>query len=186
MDVRSLRIIEPNETLYEAYMQFCQNFHYDNWQYINGIGPMLRSTEDETLTCKEDFLDGIKRCLDFRSEDNLPKGWVPCSTYWLIDNSENIHGTACLRHRLSDSLITEGGHIGFAIKPESRNHGAATQLLHTLKLIAKNKNIDAILLTCNKDNAAARRVIEKSSGVKAEEYVSNITGNLIEKFWINL
>ena len=186
MDVRNLRLIEPNETMYEQFMAFCEDFRFNNWQYINGIGPMLQATKLDEIRSKEEFLEGITRCRDCRLGKNLPKDWVACSTYWLVDGAENIHAMANLRHELSDALETEGGHVGYSVKPSSRGQGVATQLLHVIKLIAQNKGIDNLLMICNKNNAPSRRVIEKSGGIKSEEYISGITGNMVEKFWIKL
>lgn len=41
---------------------------------------------------------------------NLPTGWVPDSTYWLINEENRILGVVNIRHELTDFLLTRGGH----------------------------------------------------------------------------
>lgn len=52
----------------------------------------------------------------------LKEGWVPASTFWLIDDGKWV-GHCNIRHRLTPSLEQLGGHIGYAILPSERQKG---------------------------------------------------------------
>ncbi|QQE12810.1 GNAT family N-acetyltransferase [Planctomycetota bacterium] len=187
MDVRSLRVIEVNETMQKQFEAFCHEFKVDDPAEIHGIGSMAEGRPVENGTTRlYDFFEGIDRSRDHAIGKNLPEGWVPATTYWLIDNAENVHATANLRHQLNDFLELEGGHVGYAVKPSSRGQGCATQFLHVIKLLAHDKGISRLLVTCDKDNIASRRTIENSGGVKENEIVSGLTGKTKQRFWIDL
>nr|WP_307197765.1 hypothetical protein [Neobacillus niacini] len=42
---------------------------------------------------------------------NLPEGWVPDSTFWLINQDKRILGAVNIRHRLNEILIINNGGI---------------------------------------------------------------------------
>jgi len=48
---------------------------------------------------------------DALEETPRPEGWVPCTTWWWV-GSEGYIGRIALRHRLTEYLLREGGHIG--------------------------------------------------------------------------
>ncbi|MDR1376549.1 MAG: GNAT family N-acetyltransferase, partial [Synergistaceae bacterium] len=62
---------------------------------------------------------------------NLPKNYVPASTFWLVENGEFI-GIGNLRHRLTRALLRFGGHISYAVRPAKWNLGYGTLLLELL------------------------------------------------------
>ena len=69
--------------------------------------------------------------------DNLAKGtgledWmVSQDTYWLYVDGAPV-GMGKLRHRLTEKLKENGGHIGYAIAPSYRNRGYGKILLKLL------------------------------------------------------
>ena len=54
-------------------------------------------------------LDRQSRGLDLRDDQ------VPHSTFWLVDDSDEIVAVSNLRHRLNEFLSELGGHIGFGV-----------------------------------------------------------------------
>ncbi|WP_208919150.1 GNAT family N-acetyltransferase [Paenibacillus uliginis] len=60
--------------------------------------------------------------------------------------------------------MIHGGHIGFVIRPSERSKGYGKLLLKELLDKAKEKQISEVLLTCDEDNAASRRIIESNGG----------------------
>ncbi len=54
------------------------------------------------------------------SGQNLTKGYVPQTTFWLVDKDEYI-GRVSIRHELTEFLRKEGGHIGYDIRPSKRH-----------------------------------------------------------------
>ena len=108
----------------------------------------------------------------------LVDGWkVPSSTYWLYVNGTPV-GMGKIRHFLTEKLLEEGGHIGYAIRPSERNKGYGTILLKRLLSTAKNMGIANILLTIRNDNIHSlkvaisnRGIIEKSNNTRSYVWI---------------
>lgn len=119
----------------------------------------------------------------FRS-DALSKGvgledWmVPQTTYWLFIDGKPI-GFGKVRHYLTNSLMEEGGHIGYAIRPSERNKGYGTILLKLLVEEAKKIGIDKILITVSNDNPYSIKVALNNNGI-----IEKVSGER-HYIWIN-
>jgi len=59
------------------------------------------------------------------------------------------------------------GHVGYAVVPWKRNRGYARQALRLPLPIARELGLPRLLVTCDEDNAASRRVIAVNGGVMA-------------------
>jgi predicted acetyltransferase len=70
-----------------------------------------------------DFQSMVQFLLDSENGENLPEGWVPDSTYWLVTEDQQIVGAVNIRHTLTDKLLNSGGHIGYGIRPSERRKG---------------------------------------------------------------
>ena len=117
--------------------------------------------------------------------ENLPDGWVPCTTLFLVDG-DRILGVANLRHRLTDGLMRSGGHVGYAVRPSARGMGHATYLLNAVKTIARDRGFERLLLTCGALNLSSGRVIEKCGGVLADEICDETSDEPTRRYWIAL
>lgn len=94
----------------------------------------------------------------------LREGWVPSTTFWLIDNEEYI-GCGNIRHALTDQLRKFGGHIGYDIRPSKWRQGYGTMQLRLLLAEAAKLGIQNALITCSAENKASAKVIEKNGGI---------------------
>jgi predicted acetyltransferase len=90
-------------------------------------------------------------------------GWVPQTTLWWVDGDEYL-GRLAIRHRLTDSLLQFGGHIGYDVRSSARRRGHATAMLRASLPIARSFGIERALLTCDHDNVGSRKVIEANGG----------------------
>ena len=116
---------------------------------------------------------------------DLEKGLLPYTTYWLVDDKKDtIYGVSRLRHMLNKSSTKEGGHIGYDVPPSLRGTGNATELLRQTIRKARAMGIARLLLTCDSDNAASARVIEKNGGVLENKIVSDYTKKIVSRYWI--
>lgn len=115
--------------------------------------------------------------------ENVPDGWVPSSTFWLIDDGEFI-GHTNIRHSLNDFLKHIGGHIGYYIRPSARGKGYGTKILEFALIEAEKLGLKKVLISCNEDNVASKRVIEKNNGQFQDKIVKD--GESILRFWIEL
>ena len=132
----------------------------------------------------EDYIIGLHRnSLGI----GLEEGLVPYTTFWLMDDCmDTIFGVSRLRHRLNNISQKEGGHIGYDVPPSLRGAGNATELLRLTLLKARAMGLVRALLTCDADNFASARVIEKNGGVLESIIMSDYTGKLVSRYWINL
>jgi predicted acetyltransferase len=87
---------------------------------------------------------------------------------WWVDNDRYI-GRMSIRHDLNDWLREAGGHIGYDVRRSRRRQGHATAMLAAALRIAHDLGIEQALLTCDVDNVASRRVIERNGGVLEDE-----------------
>lgn len=104
------------------------------------------------------------RISSLSDRDSLPVGWVP-TRYFLIRKDSEIIGAANIRYEDSDFVLNYSGHIGYCIAPWQRRKGYATQALKAMLPIAASLGLARVLLTCDHDNAASKKVIEKNGGV---------------------
>ena len=93
-----------------------------------------------------------------------PHGLVPQTTLFWAEGDEFV-GRLELRHRLTDALYAQGGHIGYYVRPSARRQGHATAMLAAGLPMAAAMGIDPALITCDDTNVASRRVIEANGGV---------------------
>lgn len=93
-----------------------------------------------------------------------PEGLVPSTTLWYVDGADYL-GRLAIRHRLNETLLNYGGHIGYDVRPTARRHGHGTAMLRAALPIAHELGIDQALVTCDHDNVGSRRIIETNGGV---------------------
>ncbi|MDQ3916944.1 MAG: GNAT family N-acetyltransferase [Acidobacteriota bacterium] len=133
----------------------------------------------------EDFPRFLSEISDGARGAGLPPGRVPYSTFWLAAGRRLI-GSSRLRHRLTPDLEDEGGHVGYDIRPSERRKGYGTLILRRTLEEARGLGIGRVLLTCDADNVASAKVIEKNGGRLRDQAVSKRSGELISRYWIEL
>jgi predicted acetyltransferase len=111
------------------------------------------------------FADYVAWVRDQAREDALrPAGMVASTTLWWVDGAEYL-GRLAIRHRLTPHLREYGGHIGYDVRPSARRRGHATAMLAAALPVTHALGIDPVLVTCDDDNVASRKVIEANGGV---------------------
>jgi predicted acetyltransferase len=133
---------------------------------------------------KEPLSDFLQRMIDRSEGRGLEPGWVPFTTYWLLDDAGAIAGMSRLRHDLTDELLFHGGHIGYYVRPSARGKRYGTAVLALTLAEGRKRGIDRFLLTVNSDNVPSIRVIEGNGGVLEDERVDRETGRLFRRYWI--
>jgi len=106
--------------------------------------------------------------------------------YFLVKDRSYLVGSSRLRHTLTPDLEQEGGHIGYDIRPSQRGKGYATLLLNLMLEEAKGSGLTGVLVTCDETNIASARVIEKNGGKMLNKVVSEESGELVRRYWIDL
>lgn len=119
--------------------------------------------------------------------ENLPKGHVPCTFFFAFNQEEKIVGRVSIRHRLTDNLKKVGGHIGYAVVPEHRNQGVATEILkQSLSWCQDFLNLNQILVTCDDENIASIKTIEKNGGILEDKIELSKDEPLKRRYWITI
>jgi len=131
------------------------------------------------------FVEFCKKINDQRKGIGIRKGFVPCTMYWLVDGDKYI-GRVSIRHKLTPSLRTIGGHIGYEIRPSGRGRGYGTKILKLVLPKARLLGLKKVLLTCYNDNFASKKIIISNGGVQINEKNVKITKTGTVKFWIKL
>lgn len=127
--------------------------------------------------------EGFARFVDHRvtagREDAARRpGFVPSTFLWVVEDGDYV-GSLAIRHRLTDFLLTSGGHIGYSVRPSARRRGIANEALRQALPHAAALGIDPALLTCDVTNEASRRTILANGGV----YEDTRDGST-ERYWV--
>jgi predicted acetyltransferase len=114
---------------------------------------------------KWDFNRFVEKVIDLADRVHLPDGWHPDHVHWLIHDDEYI-GQSSIRPDLGTMyLITYGGHIGYSIRPERRQRGYGQRILGLTLKKAREVGLAKVLITCDEDNIASKKIIEANGGV---------------------
>jgi predicted acetyltransferase len=133
----------------------------------------------------EDSAAFIRKLELYSKGIDLPSGFVSTTTFFLLSNNRII-GRSSLRHRLTAELANEGGHIGYDIRPSERRKGYGTLILKLMLNNARSMGLDRVLVTCDVDNVASARIIQKNGGKLHGQSISKRTAKAVSQYWIEL
>jgi predicted acetyltransferase len=147
--MKDLFLTEPDEKYQKSFENYALAYKIINDEhYFNKYKKAL-----------ENFGDYLNSLRNLSSGNNLPQGKVTTSTFWLIDGKE-VAGVVRIRHQ----EVEYAGHIGYDISPNYRNRGYGSCILKLALEKAAEIGMEEVILTCNIDNTASRKVIEKNNG----------------------
>lgn len=159
-----IKLEKPSKEYFKQIIELKQNFFSNNELRIQGSGSLDRYDDlNEWLLSISDIEQGKNKN-------------VVQTTYYLILEDNQVVGTICIRHYLTEELKEFGGHIGYSIKPSARRKGCAKEALRLIIELYKDK-YDEILIMCEDDNIASNRTIIANGGVLI---------NKIEKFGLKI
>ncbi|MGE6487129.1 GNAT family N-acetyltransferase [Paenisporosarcina sp. NPDC076898] len=168
-----VKLVRPTIDLKPAYMSF-----YEEWKASGEATIPWVIGKDPT-----DFEGMVQSLLEAEKGIGLPEGWVPDSTYWLIDEEYRILGVVNIRHKLTEHLMNAGGHIGYGIRPSERQKGFATGLLKLALEKTRDLGIERALVVCDAINVGSEKTIQKNGGIEDTNFVED-DGNVIKRYWI--
>ena len=162
-------LVAPTERVHASYLAAVADFQTQGAHIDLDIGELrdgaaFRRYVDELIA---------------RAEPDAPRptGYVPETVLWWVDDAAFL-GRLSIRHHLTEALTRVGGHIGYEVVPAARRRGHATTMLGAALPIASRLGIDPVLITCDRDNIASRRVIEHHGGRPDAAYERTL------RFWV--
>ena len=106
---------------------------------------------------------------------------VPIDAYF-IEAEGRILGELYIRQRLSPRLEQVGGHTGYKVRPSCPNRGVATAALRLALEVLGGMGVEKALVTCDANNHASARVIEKCGGVRTSDALRQ--DGVEARYWI--
>ena len=140
--------------------------------------------EADDLTTVEGFAVWVER---LRRQSDDSRALAPDrvhATYWWIVEDGNYLGAITLRHALTGKLLEGGGHIGYGVRPSARGRGLAAWALGEVLDRARKRGMDRVLVTCDDDNTASAKTIERNGGVL--EDIRETWLGTTRRYWIEL
>jgi predicted acetyltransferase len=132
----------------------------------------------------DDFPALLQRLEDLARGIQLPAGFVPSSTFWLV-HGEELVGVSNLRHTLNDRIREVGGHVGLGIRPTYRGRGLGKLLLGLTIDEARQRGIRPIHIHCHKHNAASARMIASNGGVLESEVPEPQSTEIVQRYVVS-
>lgn len=167
-----IKLIVPNKEYLQSYIEAYREYVDNNVSTYSFTDP---------YSC--DIFDKFDR---YRNERDLPPNRVGEDKYWLVDDEKGCFiGEIAIRHRLNDALAQRGGHIGYGVRYSEWNRGFGTIMLGFALEKAKELHISPVLITCNDDNLASARVMEKNGFVLGDKIIVSVDGedHLTRRYW---
>lgn len=171
-----LKLVLPNKKYLSTYQNYLRDF-------------IKHGQEDETVQYEKQLISSKKSkfltwLLWDRTGKNLEKGRVQETIYWAVVDDQVV-GRISFRHKLTKQLCKHGGNIGYAVAPKKQGKGYATEMLKQLLVKLTKLGYKKVLLTCDEDNEASRKTIEKNNG-KLEKIVPDQNNINCCYYWIKL
>ncbi len=168
-----MRLEIPEKKHEQEYLEMIKEFT-DNKEIIIPGSANLKEWENY-----QDFLTRIKR----NRETGNPKHDNAISyIYFLINDEEQVVGAVRIDPVLSEALRYDGGNIGYGIRPSQRRRWYATIWLKLALEKSKERWLDKVMLTCNKENIWSSKAIKNNGWIRDSEYEHEWKAK--DRYWI--
>lgn len=175
MTVAALNLVKPESVKRDELLSFIDEF-------VEAGEPFWQSRRDQVAN---DFASFLREWRQRPLRHTASGENVPDSQYFLMQG-DRILGSCRIRHWLTPALREEGGHIGYDVRPSERGKGYATAMLGMALEICRGMGLQRVMVTCDKDNVASARVIQKNAGVLESEGRVGPRGKIVQRYWITL
>ena len=160
--------------------------HRRMWNRFRAAFDMAGERHVPGLGNAKTYATYLRRVRQYKTGRRLPAGHVPASQYFLLDQSKReILGVIDIRHSLNEHLLHRGGHIGYAVAPSQRRRGYGTLQLRLALDVCRNMGLERVLITCDSDNTASAKTIERCGGILEDERL-DASGVPFKRYWVHL
>lgn len=152
------RLAEPTTELHQAWLAARDEWGAGAHQPGSGLRP------GDDVDSPDGFAAWVAR-LRREADESVPPapGLVHARYWWIVDDT--VLGSISLRYRLTGFLLEAAGHIGYSVRESARGRGVAGWALGEVLAVARRRDLHRVLITCDDDNTASARVIERHGGV---------------------
>lgn len=170
-----LRLAIPDESLLDEIAAYRQAM-LDADSSMDGCGPLKRM---------ENPAEWLALCRQLDDPATTPPNWVPATQFVCLRGTK-IAGMIQVRRELNDFLREYAGHIGYSVRPDERQQGIATWMLHNVLTYCREIGLKRVMVACEPWNVGSRKTILRNGGVY-EKTVHEDGENIdLEHYWISL
>ncbi len=161
MDIKNYKLVIPDETYEKQYTEMM-----DKWESIeDNIQPHLLRRYSKSLGKNVPYSKWLEWCEDDRTTGSKLSTGVPCTLYFLVDDSKEIYGAIVI-----NSSNTHRGHLHAGIVPWHRGKGLGTKMLELALEICRNMGMTSVDIVPYKSNNSAIKTILKNVGTLMDEF----------------
>jgi predicted acetyltransferase len=171
-----LTLVDPIAQYKDSFLRLVADFESAGEKTFEKVAALMRMNFAAYVRGLENAAKGI----------DLPKGFVPYNTYWLVRDGRDVVGVSHFRHHLTPKLRVEGGHIGYSVAPSERRKGYGTRILALTLERVWVFGLTRVMVTCDTDNVASAKIIERNGGQLARYTISERSGKQVSVYWITL
>ena len=175
--MNELELVRPLGLHKQAAEEMKQEFFDNGEPVING----------SALLDQMEYSKWLEQTRKNSDPETVMDDWVPSSTFFAVRKSDGrIVGMIDIRHNIENEFLTRyGGHIGYAVRPQERRKGYATEMLGLALDYARSIGLSKVMLGCYQDNEGSRRTIEENGG-RLEKTTPYPDGRPVNIYWITL
>jgi len=176
-----LKLVKPSKKYLNSFLKAVNDYEQDENQFKDvAIKPLIKAIAENKLE------ECFKQMDDYSKGKNLPDGYVPGTTFWLIDDKEFV-GTFVIRHYLTPKLEEQGGHIAANISPKYRGKYSSFIGVKLCLEEASKLGLKRVLMTCDERNSASYRGIIGLMNLYGGEKLTDtfVNGHGEHRVWVN-
>ncbi|MEN2259669.1 GNAT family N-acetyltransferase (plasmid) [Paraclostridium benzoelyticum] len=168
--IKKLELKIPNMIYMHSFLENINDYKTnDDLEYFNMYKAAINNFEQYV-----NKLNNNAKGLD------LPEGYIPSSTFWLVNDDNNVLGVVRIRHQ----AIPLHGHIGYDLAPRYRGNGYGNKILELALPLAKKLGINQVILNCESTNIRSQKVIQLNNGILFKTIVGD--GKVYNQFIIEV